>query len=150
MSWIYPQAIVLNDTWYDYPSGYGVLPALAVGDDEYAWTPAGITTNILHLDMGQFCGLCEIRARRGTSILNDAQLLVNFFDDLYPNQSEQWIINLTNIPQWTTFTYTPSFPWRYITLEGQSIQVLVAVSVIRAEALAGALIPRRLLTGVGL
>lgn len=147
MSWVYPVSVSNLEEWYDVPTGYGHTAALAPGDNEFIYTPAGIYENNILLDMGQDCGLCELRAQRGTAFFNDAQLVVIFYDNTL-SQSEQWLINLTLYPQWTNFTYTPSFPWRYVELEGQSIDVAVGVSMLRGETVGT--LPRRLLTGVGL
>lgn len=150
MAWVYPQTIVSNTQWFDQPTGYGILNALQLGDNEFAWTPAGIVINELSLDFGQFCTQCHIRARRGTAVFNNAQLVVTFYDDFFaPQNTEQWIIGLVNTPTFEDFYYTPSFPWRYVVLEGESIQVEVAASVIRGEEF-GIVSSRRLLTGVGL
>ncbi|OYT74185.1 MAG: hypothetical protein CFK49_09700 [Armatimonadetes bacterium JP3_11] len=147
MSWVYPVAASNIQEWYDVPSGYGHAAALAVGDSEYIYAPAGIYRNSILLDMGQDCGLCEIRARRGTGLFDIASLVVHFHDAGF-SQSEQWLIDLQSYPNWSDFTFTPSFPWRYVDLEGHSIDVLVGVSMLRGASIVN--IPRRLLTGVGL
>lgn len=147
MAWVYPVSASNIQEWYDVPANYGYAAALALGDNEYIYTPAGIYQNSILLDMGQDCGLCELRARRGTGLFNTAALVVNFYDSTL-SQSEQWIINLASYPDWTDFSYAPAFPWRYVDFEGQSIDVLIGVSVLRGEAVGA--IPRRLLTGVGL
>lgn len=149
MSWVYPQAVVNNIFWEDSPSGYGILPALQLGDSEFVYTPNAFIANSLDLDMGQFCGECHLRARRGTGMNNTASLEVIFYDDIFiPQNMEQWTIDLTATPNWTDFNYTPSFSWRYVRLEGVSFGVEVAVSVLRGDGVGA--ISRRLLTGVGL
>lgn len=148
MAWIYPISASNIQEWYDEPPGFGHAAALAPGDTEFIYTPAGIYENNILLEMGQNCGLCEVRARRGTGIFNTAQLVVVFYDSTF-TQSEQWIINLVFSPNWTDFSYTPAFPWRYVSLEGQSTDVPIGVSELRGE-LISVQYPRRLLTGVGL
>lgn len=149
MSWVYPQAVIDNLFWQDSPPAYGILLALQLGDDEFVYVPNAFIANHLELDMGQFCAECHLRARRGTGMNNTASLEVTFYDDYFaPQNTEQWTIDLSSTPNWTDYNYTPSFPWRYVRLEGASFGVEVGVSVLRGDAVGA--IPRRLLTGVGL
>lgn len=147
MNWFYPVSVdnILN--WYDNPSGYGYAAALGVGDSEFIYTPAGLLTNAILIEMGGDCGLCELRARRGMGQNNAASLTVTFYDASL-TQSQQWVIDLSSYPNWSDFSFTPSFSWRYANFEGQSIDVLVGVSLLRGLEVGG--LPRRLLTGVGL
>lgn len=145
MAWVYPQSVIDNDEWYPYPNSVDILTALQLGDNEYAWTPAGVIVNILHLDMGQPCGECHIRARRGQGFIDDAQLVVTFSDG---TDTEQWIVNLTNVPDWTDFYYTPTFAWDTVLVEGESATVPVGVSVLRGQSAEQP--TRRTLTGVGI
>lgn len=147
MAWVYPVSASNIQEWYVDPPHFSHAAALALGDTEYIYTPAGIHANSIMLDMSHACGVCELRARRGTGSFNTASLVVTFYDSAYTS-SEQWTINLASYPNWTDFSYTPSISWQYVELEAASIDVLVGVSMLRGQSLAG--IPRRLLTGVGL
>lgn len=149
MSWVYPQSIVQNLEWYDQPPGYGILPALMIGDDENVWTPAAITANELILDMGVNCEQVHIRAKRGNGTIPNGGLLITFTDTNLPPNSDVYFIDLINVFDWQDFYYTPPFPWRYVSLEGVSIEVIIGVSLLRAESEGVAVIPRRLLSGVG-
>lgn len=147
MSWVYPIGADSMLNWTDMPAGYGYAEALADGDDQYIFTPAGILTNSILLDMGTLCRQCEIRARRGAGLNNTASLTITFYDNSFV-QSQEWVINLTSYPDWTNFAFLPDFYWRYATLQGLSVDVMVAVSVLRGEEIPTEK-PRRTLVGVG-
>lgn len=103
--------------------------------------------NAILIEMGGDCALCELRARRGTALNNAASLTVTFYDASL-NQSQQWVIDLSSYPNWSDFSFTPSFSWRYANFEGESTSVQVQVSLLRGQE-ASASTTRRLLAGVG-
>lgn len=146
MAWVYPNTLLGVQEWYPYPANMTILDTLTLGDDEFAYTNAGIFANYLSVGMPTVCSLLHLRARRGTGLMNTASLIVQVYNT-QTGDSTQYTINLTSVPNWTDYYFTPSHTWDAVYLEGDSLDVDVGVSVLRGEA--GGAPTRRTLTGVG-
>lgn len=146
MMWVYPESINNNLGWQDYPSGVGIISALAIGDTEYAYVDlTSPLVNELDLQMGTMCaGGCELRAR-GDSEYIDAMLRLSFFSGASLVHTET-IPSLT--PSWQTYTIGFSGPWNRVVMVGAAWQGYVAVAWLRGQA-SQPVPTRRTLTGVG-
>ncbi|MCS7301449.1 MAG: hypothetical protein NZ556_07840 [Fimbriimonadales bacterium] len=150
MSWVYPQSINNNLEWQDYPSGVGIIPALEIGDTEYAYVDlTNPLANELDLQMGTMCaGGCELRAKGDSDyIYIGATLRLSFYNGASLVHTET-IPSLT--PSWQTYTIGFSGPWNRVVMVGAALQGYVAVAYLRGQEFFNiAIAPSRLLSGVG-